>query len=203
MALQLIYVDDASPGACGDAGVVYNGSDTLTFSKIIAGTSATLSSTLAVTGNVAVNTNKFTVTAASGNTAVAGTLAVTGAVTLTAGISVGTTLAVTGISTFSEALAMGGTDNAATSGAVAVPITSLYDGYTTNGTAAIAATLADGSAGQMKVITLKTKDTNNMVLTPANLNNGTTITFDASGEYAVLVFDGTAWNVVSTNATVA
>lgn len=43
----------------------------------------TLSSTLAVTGNVAVNTNKFTVTAASGNTAVAGTLAVTWASTLT------------------------------------------------------------------------------------------------------------------------
>lgn len=50
----------------------------------------TLSSTLAVTGNIAVNTDKFTVTAASGNTLVAGTLAVTGAATLSS------TLAVTG-----------------------------------------------------------------------------------------------------------
>ena len=37
---------------------------------------------LAVSGDVAVNTNKFTVTAANGNTAVAGTLDVTGASTL-------------------------------------------------------------------------------------------------------------------------
>ena len=37
---------------------------------------------LAVSGDVAVNTNKFTVTAANGNTAVAGTLAVTGESTL-------------------------------------------------------------------------------------------------------------------------
>lgn len=39
---------------------------------------------LSVTGNIAVNTNKFTVTAASGNTAVAGTLAVTGTSTVAA-----------------------------------------------------------------------------------------------------------------------
>ena len=97
----------------------------------------------------------------------------------------------------------GGTANAATSGAVAVPITTLYDGYTTNATAAIAATLADGVAGQMKIIKLVTKDTNDMVLTPANFADGTTITFDASGEVAVLVFDGTNWQVVYTNATVA
>jgi hypothetical protein len=38
--------------------------------------------TLGVTGDFAVNTNKFTVTASSGNTAVAGTLNVTGAATL-------------------------------------------------------------------------------------------------------------------------
>lgn len=38
----------------------------------------TVAGTLGVTGDVAVNTNKFNVTAASGNTAVAGTLGVTG-----------------------------------------------------------------------------------------------------------------------------
>jgi hypothetical protein len=42
---------------------------------------ATIGGTLGVTGNVAVNTDKFTVTAASGNTAVGGTLAVTGITT--------------------------------------------------------------------------------------------------------------------------
>jgi hypothetical protein len=43
--------------------------------------------TLGVTGDVAVATNKFNVTAASGNTAVAGTLAVTGAATFTSSVT--------------------------------------------------------------------------------------------------------------------
>ena len=42
----------------------------------------TLSGTLGVIGNIAVNTNKFNVTASSGNTTVAGTLGVTGNTTL-------------------------------------------------------------------------------------------------------------------------
>jgi hypothetical protein len=92
---------------------------------------------------------------------------------------------------------------AATSGAVVVPVTNIFSSYITNATAAIAATLADGVVGQIKVIKLKTKDTNNMVLTPANLGDGTTITFDATGEVAVLMFLGTAWEVIYTNATVA
>lgn len=45
----------------------------------IAGTTGAFSGTLACVGDFAVNTNKFTVTAASGNTLVAGTLTVTGA----------------------------------------------------------------------------------------------------------------------------
>ena len=40
----------------------------------VVGTTGSFSSTLGVTGNFAVNTNKFTVTASSGNTLVAGTL---------------------------------------------------------------------------------------------------------------------------------
>lgn len=209
MALQMIYVDDASPGACGDAGIVYNGSDTLTASKIIAGTSMTMSGTAAITGNVtmggtcaitgattltgalnanggiACDTNKFTVADTSGNTAIAGTLAVTGN------------------STHSAAMIMSATEVAATSGAVVIPVTNVYSGYTTNATAAIAATLADGAVGQLKVIKLTTKDTNDMVVTPAHLTGGTTITFDATGEYAILMFVGTAWVVIATNATLA
>jgi hypothetical protein len=42
---------------------------------------ATFTSTLDATGNFAVNTNKFTVAASTGNTVVAGTLSVTGAIT--------------------------------------------------------------------------------------------------------------------------
>lgn len=50
----------------------------LSATTLAASGATTLSSTLAVTGNVAVNTNKFNITAASGNTTVAGTLGVTG-----------------------------------------------------------------------------------------------------------------------------
>lgn len=79
---------------------------------------STLSSTLAVTGNVAINTDKFTVTAGSGNTLVAGTLDVTSNVavntnkfnvtassgnTLVAG-----TLGVTGATTLTGAAAANG-----------------------------------------------------------------------------------------------
>lgn len=197
MALQMIYVDDAAPGACGDAGMVYNGTTTITSSKIIAGTSMTMSGTAAITGNVTVNTDKFTVTAASGNTTVGGTLGVTGAT------ACGSTLAVTGASTHNAAMIMSATETAATHGATVVPLTTVYDGYTTDATSAIAATLADGTHGQLKVIKLTLKDTNNMVVTPANLAGGTTLTFDATGEYALLMFVGTAWVVIATNATLA
>ena len=270
MALQMIYVDDTSPGACGDAGLVYNGSTTLTSSKIIAGTAMTMSGTADITGNTTVggtlgvtgastlasvtvtgatalnggitcDTNRFTVANTSGNTAIAGTLAVTGATTLTGNLAangnitlattknlvggvdsdilmntnkfvvagatgnttVAGTLAVAGATTHTNKVAFGATENAAASGAWAIPITTLYDGATTNATAALAATLADGVVGQMKIIMLTTKNTNNMIVTPANLNGGTTITFDATGEFALLVFVGTGWTVIHTTATVA
>jgi len=66
-----------------------SGATTLSSSLGVTG-ATTLSSTLGVAGDVAINTNKFYVTAASGNTSVAGTLGVTGATTI------GSTLSVTG-----------------------------------------------------------------------------------------------------------
>lgn len=61
----------------------------LSCTTLAASGAATFSSTLGVTGDFAVDTNKFTVAAATGNTAVGGTLAVTGALTATAGIVAG------------------------------------------------------------------------------------------------------------------
>ena len=66
------------------------------FTGAVSGTSASFSTTLACTGNFAVNTDKFTVAAATGNTVVAGTLGVTGATTLTGAAALSSTLAVTG-----------------------------------------------------------------------------------------------------------
>jgi len=54
------------------------------------GGNLTIGGTLGCTGDFAVNTNKFTVEASSGNTNIAGTLNVAGAVTFAANIGIGT-----------------------------------------------------------------------------------------------------------------
>jgi hypothetical protein len=74
----------------GQAGLVY---DAIKVGSVDAA-GLTLSSTLTggASSNIAINTNKFTVNATSGNTAVGGTLAVTGIATLTGGaVITGTT----------------------------------------------------------------------------------------------------------------
>ena len=88
------------------------------------------------------------------------------------------------------------------SGAGAVDIVNLVTEVTT--TAADALTLADGTAGQMKIITMIV-DGGDGTLTPTTFANGTTITFDAVNETVCLVFANTiGWVVVSNSgATVA
>lgn len=72
------------------------------------------------------------------------------------------------------------------------------------GTGNSAVTLADGVVGQFKIFKFIEKDgTNDAVVTPANLGDGSTITFDTEDEVAVLYFDGDDWQVVYTDATVA
>jgi hypothetical protein len=75
----------------------------------------TVNDTLAISGDVAVATNKFTVAAATGNTVVAGTLDVTGAATLRGTISnpvgdvtIGDTLKVTGAADFDSTVNIDG-----------------------------------------------------------------------------------------------
>jgi len=196
MTLQFVTVNDAAPAVTADAGLTTDGT-TITSAKIIAGTSATMSGTLGVTGNVAVNTNKFNITAASGNTAVAGTLTSAGAVTCS------TTCAVTGVLTCGDAVAQPMSLVSSTNGAKVIDVTAKLVTYITNSTADIDASLADGVDGQEIIVILGTRNTNDVVITPANLANGTTITLDASGERAHLIFDGTNWHIVSTTGVVA
>lgn len=103
----------------------------------------------------------------------------------------------------SGAVAMGATEHAAMHGAFAVATNELYSGFITEAAGNIAATLADGYPGQFKVIKLTNKDVSNLVVTPANFTDGTSITFDATGEVAILIFAGTGWTVIYTTATVA
>ena len=63
--------------------------------------------------------------------------------------------------------------------------------------AAAPCTIADGANGQIKtIINVSTGGTNNIVITPANLRGGTTVTLNAIGETVTLIFKNSNWNVV-------
>ena len=81
------------------------------------------------------------------------------------------------------------------SGAGALSLTHLITEVTSTGTDAI--TLANGTAGQVKIITMIV-DGGDATLTPATFHDGTTVTFDAVGESVVLVYHNTiGWKAVS------
>jgi hypothetical protein len=89
------------------------------------------------------------------------------------------------------------------SGAGAVDLTNLVTELTTTGADAL--TLADGTtSGQIKIINMIV-DGGDGTLTPTTFANGTTITFDAVGESATLVWNSTVgWIASSTQgATIA
>jgi hypothetical protein len=84
------------------------------------------------------------------------------------------------------------------SGAGAVNITTLTTAFTSTATGN-ALTLANGAAGQLKMIVYVAEaaggDTG--VLTPTNLGGFTTITFNAVGDSCLLQFIGTDWWAIS------
>ena len=89
------------------------------------------------------------------------------------------------------------------SGAGAVDLDNLITELTTTGANAL--TLADGStSGQIKIVNMIV-DGGDGTLTPTTFANGTTITFDAVGESATLVWNSTiGWIASSTQgATIA
>ena len=87
------------------------------------------------------------------------------------------------------------------SGAGAVDITNAFTSLTTTG-AAQALTLADGTVGEIKIIT-HTVDGGSAVLTPTTKIGFTTITFTGVGESAMLVYTSAGWAVVALNGAVA
>jgi hypothetical protein len=64
--------------------------------------------------------------------------------------------------------------------------------------AAHAGTFADGTNGQIKIITL-IADGGDSVITPTNFANGTTITLDDAGDSVTLVFTNSKWLVLANN----
>jgi hypothetical protein len=66
-----------------------------------------------------------------------------------------------------------------------------------------AGAMADGTNGQIKILTMIVKGgSNNSVVTPANLTGGTRITFDAVGDTATCVFTNSSWLVIALNGAV-
>ena len=139
----------------------------------------TLAALLNANGGIAVDTDKFTVSAA-------------GAVVAASNVSVGGNTTHTGIVIEDV--------NDYSAGAGALPITKPVIALTTGGAEAL--TLADGVEGQRLIIKM-VSDGGDGTLTPANLLDGTTITFDGT-DSVELIFLGTSWSVVGTpTATVA
>ena len=63
-----------------------------------------------------------------------------------------------------------------------------------------AAAMADGSDGQIKtIINVSTGGTNNVVITPANLRGGSTITLNAPGETVTCLFKNSNWNIIASH----
>jgi hypothetical protein len=87
------------------------------------------------------------------------------------------------------------------SGAGAVNVTDMLTSVTTTG-AAQALTLANGTAGQMKVI-VHVVDGGSAVLTPTTKIGFTTITFTNVGDAVTLIYTAAGWAIVGINGAVA
>lgn len=91
-------------------------------------------------------------------------------------------------------------DVQALSGAGAVNTTTLITALTTTGADAL--TLADGTNGQIKIITMVV-DGGDGTLTPTTFANGTTMTFGDAGDTVMLVYTTTlGWTIVSNSGVV-
>lgn len=109
-----------------------------------------------------------------------------------------TTGAVTVNSSFGTDVVLG---TQSLSGAGAVDVTNTFTNLTTTG-AAQALTLADGTLGEIKIIT-HAVDGGSAVLTPTTKIGFSTITFTAVGESAMLVYTSAGWAIVALNGAVA
>ena len=178
---DLIRVLITAPGSSiAGAFTTLSASGAVTFGTTLGVTGiATLAALLNANGGIAVDTDKFTVSAA-------------GAVALALGITIGGSTTHTGIVIDDV--------NDYSAGAGALPITKPVIALTTGGAEAL--TLPDGVEGQRLTIKM-VSDGGDGTVTPTNLLDGATLTFDNT-DVAELIFLGTSWALVGTpTATLA
>lgn len=153
---------------------------------VAAAGAVTVGTTLGVTGivtladdlvggassDIAINTNKFTVAASSGNTVVAGTLTATGAQTLTGATSCGSTLGVTGTSTLAAVNASGAIVGAGVvSAGTLFKLAGIETGLTAHAGGTQAAALALSATKAVSVCTIVGTDADSVIL-PAATGSG-------------------------------
>lgn len=109
-----------------------------------------------------------------------------------------TTGAVTTGATFGNDVILG---TQTLSGAGAVDVTNAFTALTSTG-AAQALTLANGTVGEIKIIS-HVVDGGSAVLTPTTALGFATITFTNAGDSAMLVYTSAGWDIVSLNGAVA
>jgi len=87
------------------------------------------------------------------------------------------------------------------SGPGAISLTTGVTLITTTGTDAY--TLADGTEGQIKIISMKVKGGGNGTVTPDNFINGTSLLFNNVEDSVILLYQSTGWTLIARqNATV-
>ena len=160
-----------------------------------------VTSTLGVAGNFAVNTNKLTVAASSGNTVIAGTLGVTGATTLaTVGASTAniSTLNVSGLTTVAELDNLG---DSTVGGTLDVTGATTLGGLTVAGNIAANGNTTLGNAGT-DTLTLNSDNITapNISTVTVDIANDKVLIADASDSSKVKVVAASSLGITAANA---
>ena len=124
----------------------------------------------------------------------------TGNINVLGGITAATTLTTTAGHVKAGHGIIGGVETAEAgngSGAATALSLNTLTSFVNTATSKSHVSLADGTAGQMKIITHKTlANTVSLGITPANFAAGATMTSDAASRGVMLIFDGTNWQVL-------
>ena len=227
IATQAVSSVAITGGTINGTSIGATSTSTGAFTTLAASGATTLSSTLGVTGDLAVNTNKFTVTAASGNTAIAGTLAVAGNTTLTGTLRVGAytlpntdgtngqVLKTNGSGTLAWGAAGGGSTPSFTnsgSNSVSVALTSAWQDITsfTTSSNAIVTITCGGTASSLGRSIAITDGSNNIIAVSINVGNitlpdgtvGVTAVLPGAGTYKVRAIANTLGSVTISSYTI-
>jgi hypothetical protein len=132
----------------------------------------------------------------SGTVTASGNLTLGGALDLSSPPAIGGTAAAAGtFTTLTANTIIGTVQGLSVDGAVSLtaPVTAM----TTGAVDPLAVTLANGTAGQIKIVTMVVDGGENAVVTVATGLGFTTLTFDTAGDSATLVYTSEGWVVVS------